>query len=193
MFYVEFIQNSTRRFDLFSRNIMFTYKGESQFSTWFGGFVSILILWAVGVYLSILGKSMIYRESSKTSLSTEIIDLSLNSQDYYLADYGFYFGVSITNLKGQATTLDSTYFTLEFTQSTTVKDGNYYSFNRTQLGLKLWSESDLFISNKEYLSRGLNAALYWPSNKNYRIAGNYLSSNYQFISILLKKCSGANC
>ena len=27
----------------------------------------------------------------------------------------------------------------------------------------------------------------------YRIAGNYLSSNYQFISILLKKCSGANC
>ena len=116
---------------------MFTYKGESQFSTCFGGFVSILILGAVSTYLSLLGKSMINRETSFNSLSTEIMDLSLNSNDYYLADYGFYFGVSITNLLGQATPLDPTYFTLEITQGTTEKVGSYYKFKRTQLGYQL--------------------------------------------------------
>ena len=80
---------------------------------------------------------MINRESSKNTLSTEIIDLSLNSQDYYLVDYGFYFGVSLTNLLGQATPLDPTYFTLEFSQSTTENVGNYYKFKSTQLGYQL--------------------------------------------------------
>ena len=116
---------------------MFTYKGESQFSTCFGGFVSILIIGAVSVYLSLLGKTMINRETSFNTLSTEVLDLSLNSQDYYLADYGFYFGVALTDIFGKAKPLDPTLFTIEFTQGTTIKLGDYYQFKRTQLGYKL--------------------------------------------------------
>ena len=43
------------------------------------------------------------------------------------------------------------------------------------------------------MARGLSSFLYWPVNKRYKIAGNYLSNNYQFISISLKKWTGVGC
>ena len=46
------------------------------------------------------------------------------------------------------------------------------------------------IVNQEYINRGLNSALYWPANQNYKISGNYLSSNFQFVQVTLKKWSG---
>ena len=45
---------------------MFTYKGESSFSTFLGGLVSIAILSIVGVYFIILVQAMINREKSNT-------------------------------------------------------------------------------------------------------------------------------
>ena len=47
--------------------------------------------------------------------------------------------------------------------------------------------------NPEYISRGLNASLYCPQNKRYKVAGNYLSNNYQYILVSLTRCTGQNC
>ena len=50
------------KFDLFSQHIMFTYKGQSTFSTFFGGFVSLLIFAMIGAYTTILFREMIDRK-----------------------------------------------------------------------------------------------------------------------------------
>ena len=47
-------KNSIKECDLFTQNIMFTYKGKRSFSTFIGGFVSLLIIIALLVYLGIL-------------------------------------------------------------------------------------------------------------------------------------------
>ena len=62
---------------------MFTYKGESSFSTLLGGLVSIVILSVVGVYFVILIQAMMNREKSNISKSTSEVDLSLEDQEYY--------------------------------------------------------------------------------------------------------------
>ena len=63
----------------------------------------------------------------------------------------------------------------------------YYDYNRTSLGYTLWDSNSLPNFSPEYLARGLNSSLYWPLNNRYKIAGNYLSKNYQIISIVLNR------
>ena len=76
-------QNFIRKFDLFSQRIMFTYKGESSFSTFFGGLVSIIIFASMMVYSALLVQVMINRENSINSLSTEVVDLTFHDENYY--------------------------------------------------------------------------------------------------------------
>ena len=92
---------------------MFTYKGESQFSTSFGGLVSIVILSTVWVYFIMLMQTMINRGNSTFNISTEIMNLNLDKTQYHLFNnYGFSFGVALTDYNGSAIEVDPTYFTL---------------------------------------------------------------------------------
>ena len=72
-------------------------------------------------------QAMINRTDPNNTLSTEIIDLNSDTQNYYLSDYGFFFGVSITDINGIPVHFDSSYFTLEMKQSTT-QEVNGYKF-----------------------------------------------------------------
>ena len=105
---------------------MFTYKGNSEFSTLFGGLVSLAILSLVGVYFLFLMQTMINRSASNNTLSTEVINLNTEDQNYYLYDYGFRFGVSITDGNGSPINLDPTYFALNILQSSTYKSSDGY-------------------------------------------------------------------
>ena len=80
--FFEFIRRHVRRFDLFSQNIMFTYKGESSFSTFLGGLVSLIILVIVAVYFGFLVQVMVNRQNSNNSLSTEVVNLSIDDNMY---------------------------------------------------------------------------------------------------------------
>ena len=77
------IHDSVRRFDLFAQRIMFTYKGESSFSTFIGGFVSLVIFAVIGVYSAFLLQVMVNRGNSNNSISTEVVDLTVHDEDYY--------------------------------------------------------------------------------------------------------------
>jgi hypothetical protein len=46
---------------------------------------------------------------------------------------------------------------------------------------------DDFEEFKEHLERSGASNAYCPKNKGYKIAGNYLADNYQFITVKLKK------
>ena len=80
---VRYIGIFIRKFDLFSQKIMLTYKGESSFSTVMGGLVSLAILTVVGIYTGFLMQTMVNREKSNNSLSTEVVDLITNDENYY--------------------------------------------------------------------------------------------------------------
>ena len=112
---------------------------------------------------------------------------------YYLYDYGLTFGVSITDTTGEPIPLDPKYFTLDIAQTTTKKINGYYQFIHTSLGYKLWDSNDLPNLSPEYIARGLKSSLYWPVSKGYKVAGNYLSNNYQFITVIIKTWTGLSC
>ena len=80
-------KRAVTKFDLFSQKIMLTYKGQSSFSTFIGGITSICILSLIAVYASFLFQTMINRQNSNNTLSTEVVDLITDDQDYYLDDY----------------------------------------------------------------------------------------------------------
>ena len=106
-------------------------------------------------------------------------------------NYGFRFGIGLTDSSGRPFPLDTSLFTINFYQRTFVKNGDIYQPVISSLGFKLWDESDMDITNKEYIARGLNAALYCPENKNYKISGNYLSNNFQYMSFSIVKWAGS--
>ena len=80
---VQIAKQIVKKFDLFSQNIMFTYKGESSFSTFLGGFVSLIILTIVAVYTGFLMQVMVNKQNSNNSLSTEVVDLTTHDENYY--------------------------------------------------------------------------------------------------------------
>ena len=106
----------------------------------------------------------------------------------YLTDYGFSFGIAITDVFGRPFTLDPTYFTLEIAQGTFIKNGGYYYPSYTDLGYKLWDANDYSNQNTEFIARILSSSLYCPKNKRYKVAGNYLSnrlkSHYEFFNTI---------
>ena len=73
---------SIKKLDLFSQKIMFTYKGESSFSTFLGGFVSLIIFALIWVYSVIQFQVMINRQNSNNSKSTAVVDL-LTQDEFY--------------------------------------------------------------------------------------------------------------
>ena len=174
------------RFDLFSQKIQLTYKGESSFSTFLGGFVSIIIFTIVGIYSGFLLQVMTNRQNANNSKSTAVVDLNIRDEDYYPFDYGFAFGVTITDTDGMPLVLDPTYFTLQISENTFIKINGYYTPKYSDLGYKLWDATDMPGMNAEYLARGLSSSMYCPVNKRYRVSGNYMSSNYHYVSIILK-------
>ena len=83
----DIVRQIVKKFDLFSQKIMFTYKGESSFSTFLGGFTSLIILTIVAVYTGFLVQVMVNRQNSNNSLSTEVVDLNIHDENYYPAVY----------------------------------------------------------------------------------------------------------
>ena len=73
---------SIKKFDLFSQKIMFTYKGESSFSTFLGGLVSFIIFTLIWVYSVIQFQVMINRQNSNNSKSTAVVDLITQDEFY---------------------------------------------------------------------------------------------------------------
>ena len=80
-----FINSSLKSADLFKQQITLTYKGNTSFSTLFGGLVSVCILIAVSVYAAFLFDSMINRNNTNNTLSTEVVNLITNDENYYLS------------------------------------------------------------------------------------------------------------
>ena len=127
-----------KRFDLFSqKKIQLTYKGESSFSTFLGGFVSIIIFTIVGIYSGFLLQVMTNRQKANNSKSTEVVNLNIYDEDYYPFDYGFAFGVTITSAEGRPLVLDPTYFTLQISENIFKKLNGYYTPQFFDLGYKL--------------------------------------------------------
>ena len=124
-----------KKFDLFSQSIKLTYKGESAFTTFVGGFVSLIIFTIVGIYSLFLLQIMINRKNSNNSKSTEVVNLNISDEDYYPVDYGFAFGVLLTDLYGNPMPLDSRYFTLQISEGTINKTTGNNTL--TNLGYKL--------------------------------------------------------
>ena len=102
-----------------------------------------------------------------------------------MVDYGFSFWVAFTDACGNPLTLDPTFFNLTIVPNTVVYEDGYYKIKASaNLGAKACDLSDFSGISSKYLSKGLGKALYCLINKRYKLAGNYLSNNYQFVAIL---------
>ena len=81
------LAKTIKKIDLFPRNIMLTYKGDTEFATVFGGLVSAAILAIVGVYFGYLIQDMVTRSRSNNTKSTKYEDLTINDENYYPVNY----------------------------------------------------------------------------------------------------------
>ena len=132
---------------------------------------------------------MIYRSGSNKSISSEFRNLGKYDDNIFPYQEGFKFAISFTNSLAQAVPLNPAYFTLEVMQTTVTYNGGATTVDFTDLEYELCDIEKEFAGQDEYFSRGATGGLYCPKNNNYKVAGNYLAENYQFITIKLKKCS----
>ena len=80
---------------------------------------------------------MTNRQNANNSKSTAVVDLNTQDEDYYPFDYGFAFGVAITDTDGMPLVLDPTYFTLQISENTFTKINGYFTPQYSNLGYKL--------------------------------------------------------
>ena len=127
------ITNYIKGYDSFGKTFTFTYKGEDQFKTFLGGFVSIIISMVLLVYYINLLIIMFNRGSSDTSVNNIIKDLSIDQDQLDLGNSNFQFAIRIANSTTGYFTQNDSYFSMSLKQYEVTENG----FTSQDIGLSV--------------------------------------------------------
>jgi len=78
-----------RSFDMYGKNIMFTYKGESQYKTHLGGIISVFVFVVIIAYIVYIFRILFTRVDKSISSTSLIQDIYQDSTIHYPAQSNF--------------------------------------------------------------------------------------------------------
>ena len=108
-----------QNYDMYGKTITFTYKGEDEFKTTFGGCTSIAIIGVIIFYSSLLLKTMLRRDNTTKNTDLLVQDLNNDSQNVSMASTNFSIALGLINEDDTSNAnyiSDPTYFSVEMVQ-----------------------------------------------------------------------------
>ena len=108
---VKHLKDIIKSRDMYAKPFSFTYKGEENFKTTFGGFISIIITSIVLVYGVQRFIVMINRDDTNTTFNKSISSVSDTDNTIDLSQFSFYFGLEL-KYNNKNLLNDSSYFTM---------------------------------------------------------------------------------
>ena len=175
-------------FDLFSRQIKLTYKGQKSFRTKLGGITSIIILSIITIYTIRFTERMINRKTSNNSRSTAINQFVNDPEVHYPEQSGYAFGIVLLDSTGDLISLDPTILTLSLTSSVAIRDEyQNAATNVTQIPFVNWG--DTFPIERTILEKSnYTNFILWPEDKNYSLTGNFVADRYDTLALSASRC-----
>ena len=116
------VDSGIKSFDLFSRQVNLTFKGQKFFRTKLGGITSMIILCIIFIYTVTFAGRMINRKGSNNSRSTAIDQFVTDPEVHYPEQSGYAFGIVLLNTYTNLLSYDPTILTIELSSSITIRD-----------------------------------------------------------------------
>ena len=180
--------------DLFGIPVSLTYDGEGEFKTGIGGFVSVIVTLILLAYSIQLFKVLVMRESATVTKNTVQTDLTYDPTRHELSQNGFDFGVALVHSDGTDIMNDPDYVSVTMSQLTwtgdTVGDGHAQSARSFDYQL---CDPSSFQNLDQFALTTLKVyeQYYCPKERNLVVSGNLISTEYNYVKILIKKCTGS--
>lgn len=186
---------TVRRWDAYGKPITFTFKGRESYTTFLGGWVTLLAIWSTFVYLIFLINRLMDNKFVTTSVSTNYQDL-YTENPLIMKDYNFSMAFGSIGIPYEILTNDR-YFDLKFYQFDVFFDEEGYFLYRNFTIVDYTRCNEANVNFKNYaLDNVYLKDFIWPVNMNNFIAqGVYDITNvvrYFAINLNYWKDDGSN-
>lgn len=182
------IFNKMKDYDMYGRSITFTYKGEEEYKTYIGGFISVIILTIMAIYFYLQITTLIFKKDTSKATVSLVRDLLKDEESLSLLETDFSVAFSLINEDGAFTSTDNftQYLDLEVTQYYSVRNdaGTYdtttVDFAYTECGTDLFRYSDSY----ELERLGINTYM-CPETMEFYLQGNQYADFYTYFEVVL--------
>lgn len=134
---VVFAKDSIRSRDMFPSKVELTYKGNTNFTTLFGGLVSLIIKIIVILYAVYLMFVIFRRTNSSKSVNRLVRDRTYDTTKHYLGRNNFSFAVKLAGIKPDLV-FDKTYFDLvvSYSHYSRNSDGTFINYQHNVIEME---------------------------------------------------------
>lgn len=188
-----------KNFDLFSIPITLTFKGEKQFNTFYGGFVSILIMGLMFGYMISLAVTVFTRADTTTSVNTFTKNMLTDKTVHYPGLDTFAIGLKFNYLNltsgslSPQTLFDKTVLEFDIVQVISTRQANgTVRTTETSLGYESWG-SNFRLLNPDIVKTQRIQDFICPKNKNYRLKSNFNSNSWETVLVKIRRWTGDLC
>ena len=178
---------------MFGTPVSLNFKGETSFKTTIGGVITIISIIVIIIFLGIFTNTLFSRDDTNLKFVVKTDNLADKSDKHLIGLKGVYFAIYD---RGSSTSIieNKAYIDLKIYQATTFRDtsGTRDAYNTTLTELstsecnrRFYSNLGISTSQKYDLDN-----MICTDSLNYAIGGNSLSSEYNYIHIVLTKWTG---
>ncbi|CAI2385440.1 unnamed protein product [Moneuplotes crassus] len=165
-------------FDMYPKVITFTYKGEDEFKTLFGGIISVIIKVILVLYTYMMVRIMLGRKDTSKSVNTVVHDILNDNDPISLKGTNFSFAFKVES------DTDSSFYPID--------EPNYFSIllqkyarNETtnsidgkSVSFSLCNDRFNYRNQTEVQKLGINTNYYCPDTDDFTVIGNTFSPKY---------------
>lgn len=187
------IRESIRQRDEYSKNVQLFYKGKTEFNTFFGGFVSLLIKIIVLAYAIKVVTDVVNRTNTNKFVTKAARNLLHDTTNHYIGKGTFAFAVNFVGPYPERM-IDPSYFSLHMNIDNVRRaEGrkDLYS-NQTEIEFDFCGDKFPFVEKTLYDRVGLQTFI-CPKNTDYFVTSNFNSDRFDGVSVILRKCVGDGC
>ncbi|KAL4478440.1 hypothetical protein ABPG74_006675 [Tetrahymena malaccensis] len=185
-----------RNFDVFGKEVLLKYQGQTYYQTALGGILSLGILVAVILRLNFL-IDQINTQQNPQVYSYE--RQSSQSQSFLITPQNFTFVIGITSdgqnyqqINSQIFNIKS-FITIQTTQKASGSQIPQITTQQIQVNLQKCTYSDFQINGVQLDSSKYSNQYCISSNQPIQISGDDTGQNYATLTIQLQKCTGSSC
>ncbi|CAI2384266.1 unnamed protein product [Moneuplotes crassus] len=193
----KYLLRTVKGVDMYPKTITFTFKGQEEFKTLFGGIISLIIKIVILLYSIQMISIMITNKNSSKNVNTTVQNILNDTEPINLTDTKFQFAIRAT-IDGIDFDMfnEPSYATAAITQFYV----NQTSSNPFENLLGVSNQTPISVSrcgnnfrydNQQEIDYLKLSEFYCPDSRNFSVLGNILSETVSYFSFRITRCNNA--
>ncbi|CAI2386664.1 unnamed protein product [Moneuplotes crassus] len=179
--------STLKSFDMYPHTVSFTFKGQEEFKTMIGGFISFVIKVVILYYAYVMVRLMLERKNTQKSVNSVVKDILNDPTAFHMNGTDFSFGFKLLVGEEEEIELEGNeYFEVEIVRHTKLTDG---TLQREVVPFaKCGNTLFKYYNQTEVNSIGIND-FYCPTTSDFVIQGNAISKDFTNFELNVKYCT----